>query len=807
MEFSSLVGQTLSHYRIIEKIGVGGMGEVYRAHDQRLERDVALKILHPGVLSDEPARKRFRKEALALSKLNHPNIATVHDFDVHEGLYFLIMEYVAGENLSERLHGGSLAETELLRLGIQLAEGLAAAHEQGIIHRDLKPSNTRLTSDGRLKILDFGLAKLLQSPTGTTETAETESIGETRGLVGTLPYMAPEQLRGEAIDGRTDIWSAGALLYKMATGRAAFPKADSARLITSILAAAPVPPRDLNRHLSPGVQNIILKCLEKNPEDRYQSAKELAVDFRRLLTPSTATHPILRPRSLVGKRMSLVAASSAALLLAFIVALNLGGVRDKLFAGKPHAQIRSLAVLPLANLSGDPNQEYFADGMTDVLITDLGQISALRVISRTSVMQYKGARKPLQEISRELNLDAVVEGSILRSASQVQITARLIEARTDTTIWSKRYERNLPEVLELQSDVAQAIADEIRVQLTPEEHARISTTRAVRPEVLDAYLSGRYYWEKRTEEGLKRSLEYFQKAIAIDPTYARAFAGLSDSYATLGNNRFLPPDKAFPDAEAAALKALSLDGNLAEAHASLAFAHWNYDFDWDVIDREYKRAIELNPGYATAYHWYSGYLSGIGSHREAIAAVKKARELDPLSPRINANVGFILYLARQYDASVEELQKAVKMDTSSGAPYLYLGMAYLQEGKTKKAIAALEENSRISDSSAADVLDLAYGYAVAGRREDSQKLLHGVMVEPHRTYTPALWIARAYLALGEKENAMRWLRKAYDERSPQLPFLNVDPRWDSLRSDLQFQDILRRMKLPPPSRILGRSGS
>jgi Tfp pilus assembly protein PilF len=317
----------------------------------------------------------------------------------------------------------------------------------------------------------------------------------------------------------------------------------------------------------------------------------------------------------------------------------------------------------------------------------------------------------------------------------------------------------------------------------------------VKPRAYESYLQGRYFWNKRTPGDLNAAIKSFNDAIGIDPTYSRAYAGLADSYATLGNNRFLPPDEAFPKAKAAAEKALSLDEDLAEAHASLAFAHWNYDFDWDVVDREYKRAIELNPGYATAYHWYSGYLSGVGRHSEAIAAVKKARELDPLSPRINANVGFILYFARQYDAAIEELRKTLLMDTTSGASYLYLGMAYLQEGKSQEAIVALEKNSRISDSQAADALDLAYGYAVAGRREDSQKLLHDVMVEPHRTYMPALWVARVYAALGEKENALTWLRKAYHERSPQLPFLNVDPRWDPLRSDPQFQDLLRQMKL------------
>jgi serine/threonine-protein kinase len=789
-----MIGQTLGHYRILEKVGAGGMGVVYRARDEQLERDVALKVLPSGTLDNEASRRNFRKEALALAKLNHPNIETVYEFATQDGMDFLVMEYVPGKTLADKLLNGALPEKEVVALGMQIAAALGEAHERGIVHRDLKPRNIAITAKGQAKVLDFGLAKLLRP----ANVASTDTITDTQAIVGTLPYMSPEQLQGEAVDARSDIFTIGAVLYEMATNCRAFGERLPSRLVDTILHETPVTPRALNRRISAGLERIILKCLDKDPEQRYQSARELVVDLRRLGEPASSR---TAPPALIPKDHSRVARSAsyfAAGLLALVVlvlGLNVGGWRGRLMGWTAPPKIGSLAVLPLENLSHDPEQEYFADGMTEALITDIAKIRTLRVTSRTSVMRYKGTKKPMSQIARELNVDVVVEGSVQRSGDRVKIAAQLIDARNDRNLWTESYQSDLSDVLALQGNVARAIAGEIRVQLTPKESASLAKSRTVNPRAYESYLQGRYFWNKRTPGDLNTAIKSFNKAIAIDPTYARAYAGLADSYATLGNNRLLPPDEAFPKAKAAAEKALSLDEDLAEAHASLAFAHWNYDFDWDVVDREYKRAIELDPGYATAYHWYSGYLSGMGRHSEAIAAVKKARELDPLSPRINANVGFILYFARQYDNAIEELQRTLQMDTSGGAPYLYLGMAYLQEGKSQEAIDALEKNSRISDSPAADALDLAYGYAVAGRRADSLKLLHQVMVEPHRTYMPALWVARVYVALGEKENTLTWLRKAYDERSPQLPFLNVDPRWDPLRSDPQFQDLLRRMKL------------
>jgi eukaryotic-like serine/threonine-protein kinase len=787
-----MIGQTLGHYRILEKVAAGGMGVVYRARDEQLERDVAVKVLPSGTLSDDPARKHFRNEATALAKLNHPHIETVYDFGTQDGIDFLVMEYVPGKTLADRLSAGALPEKEIIELGIQIASALQEAHDRGIVHRDLKPANIALTAKGYAKILDFGLAKLLRP----VEEGTTEVFSDSHAAAGTLPYMPPEQLKGERVDGRADIYTIGAVLYEMATGLRTFREELASRLIDAILHQPVVTPRASNPRISPGLETIILKCLDKDPDRRYQSAKELIVDLRRVQLRSSSVPMPPPPRSHSTTRWKrLVYAIASMLALALIlIASNVAGWRDRLLGHSRTPQIRSLAVLPLENLSGDPAQEYFADGMTDALITDLGKISALRVISRTSVMQYKGGRKPLRAIARDLGLDAAVEGSILRSGGHVQIMARLIQAKTDTQIWSQSYERDIQDALKLQSQVAQAIADEIRIKLTPEEQARIKTTHKVNPEAFDAYLKGRHYWEERTEEGLNKSLEYFTKAIEEDPTYARAYAGLADSYATLGNNRFLPPNESFPKAKVAASKSLQME-DLAEAHASLAFSLWNYDLDWDAVERQYKLAIELNPGYPTAYHWYSGYLSGMGRHAEAIAAIRKARELDPLSPRINANVGFILYFARQYEQAVEELQRALQIDPGNAAAYFYLGMTFSQRGEYQQAIEALEKSRQLLNSSPESVLELAFTYAVAGKRKEARQMLNQLMGQPNPSYIPALWVARIYGALNEKEKAFQWLQKAYDERSPQLPFLKVDPRLDMLRSDPRFQDLLRRMNL------------
>ncbi len=799
-----MIGRTLGHHRILEKIGAGGMGEVYRAHDERLERDVALKVLPAGTLADEAARKRFRKEALALSKLNHPNIATVFDFDTQDGVDFLVMEHIAGITLDQKVSSGPLPEKEIARLGVQLAEGLAAAHEQSVVHRDLKPGNLRVTSDGRLKILDFGLAKLLL-PEGQ---AMTESLTGAGAMAGTLPYMAPEQLRGEEVDTRSDLYAAGVVLYEMATGRRPFEEKLSTTLTDAILHRAPVGPRALNERVSPELERVVLKCLEKEPENRYQSAKEVVVDLRRLGTPTAAAENLRRrvpfgfaqgkpPGSArlvwrVGAGLAAVA-----VVVAVLVGLNVGGWRERLLGHAGAPRIESLAVLPLANLSGDPEQEYFADGMTEALITDLAKIGSLKVISRTSVMQYKGVRKPLPEIARELKVDAVVEGSVMRVGDRVRITVQLIHGPTDQHLWADSYERQLRDVLAMQDEVARAIAQEIRVKLTPQENARLTGSRPVDPEVYELYLRGQFYSHKGPRTDWGKSQEYFERAIAKDPSYAPAYVGLARFYSrVVTSSGPLTPQEAWPKAEAAVQRALELDDRLAEAHAELANIRLLRDWNWEEAAREFQRALELNPNSPDAHSRYARYLRVAGRPDETVREIKRALELDPLRVDLSNQLGSELVFARRYDEAIEQFHKSLELDANSVVAHFYLSALFAAKGMEREAaedaIKGLNAAGEASQASKFERIYKASGYRAAQRFLDQRAI-----EDELKRRRPDPWtLAYTYPRLGQKDKAFEWLEKAYEERSGGLLQLRVDPDFDNLRSDPRYEDLVRRINFP-----------
>jgi eukaryotic-like serine/threonine-protein kinase len=779
----------LGHYRILEQIGAGGMGVVYRARDERLERDVAVKVLPPGTLADDSARKRFRKEALALSRLNHPNIATVHDFDCEEGIDFLVTELVPGVTLDERIMAGPLAEKEVLAIGLQMADGLEAAHSEGVIHRDLKPGNLRLTPECRLKILDFGLAKRVD-PVDRAMTTQSASQRDEAG--GTLPYMAPEQLKDEKVDRRADVWAAGVVLYELATGRRPFDGTTSITLADEILHAPAPSPQFLKPKLSARLAEIILKCLEKDAENRYQSAKELLVDLRRLGTPATVAAVPARRRQVPARTVMLAAALVVVAMLA-TAAAYLHSARKK--AATP--QITSLAVLPLANLSGDANQEYFAEGMTEALITDLSKIKALKVISRTSVMRYKGTNKPLPEIARELGVDGIIEGSVLRSGDRVRITAQLINAANDTHVWAENFDRDLRDVLTLQSEVARAIAQEIRVAVTPAEQKQLASARTVNPEAHELYLKGRYYWWKRRPVEMAKAIEAFEQAIALDPNYAAAYAGLADAYSISIDNGFLPPEAGKVKAKGAALKAVALDDSLAEAHVALALVYDNYDWDWTRSEAEYRRAIALNPNSAIAQFLYASILNSLGRHEEAIAANRRALELDPLATRINAYFAFVLYCAHRYDDAITASQKTLALEPDDGMAHMVLGETYLQKGMHAQALVELEALSRAFGGYPACCGPLARAYVAAGQTDKARRLVERWIAESKRGYKSPYAIAEGYVGLGNDDQVFAWLEKAYQQRDPQLASGTVDPVWDRFRSDPRFVDLLHRMNLHP----------
>lgn len=801
-----MVGKTLGHYLIVEKIGEGGMGEVYRARDEHLDREVSIKVLRSGTLSDESYRKRFRKEALALSKLNHPNIATIHDFDTQEGVDFLVMEYIPGVTLSEKLAKRPLPEKEVVALGTQMAEGLSAAHEQDVVHRDLKPGNLRLTSDGRLKILDFGLAKL-RLP--VTATAVTESQSETEPLAGTLPYMAPEQLLGGKIDVRTDIHAAGSVLYEMATGQRPFAEVDRGQLIGAILRGEPRTPSSLNPQVSSEVERIIWKCLEKEPENRYQSAKELAIDLRRLQRGVVGGPSVTRPaRSWSSKLVGLSLGILAATILV-LIAFNTGHWRERLFGRTETQRIDSLAVLPVKNFSGDPAQEFFADGMTDALIADLAQINDVKVISRTSVMHYKGTNETLRQIAGELGVDGIVEASVVRSGGRVRVTAQLIDARQDRHLWASSYERDMTDVLALQSELVQAIAGEIRVQLTPQQSERFKTARRVDTEVYDNTLKGKATLEYATrEEQMRQAVELFQKAVDRDPTYAPAWAGLGEALWTLAATgfEFVQPAEVRDKAIAAADRALELDPNLPNAHKARAVIA--IDGEWDVAKAQlhFERAIELSPGYASAHNLYAQVLCGDPLQRfaEARRHLDRARELDPLSPWNDVNLVGCWLLTGRPEKAIEEGERAAQRNPTLWIIRWQMGFAQLLLGQPREAVPQFEAALKLlQPDRPADVLaPLGLAYGLAGRRTDALKILAEMEQASQKRYISPYDFAVVYSGLGRMDEAFRLLNRALEQRTPWLVYctpydpvsvaLRHDPRWKP------FIDRLRRLvRLPP----------
>jgi len=789
-----LVGRELGHCRIVEKIGVGGMGEVYRAHDEHLARDVAIKVLPSGTLTDASARKHFRREALALSALNHPNIATIHDFDTQQGIDFLVMEYIPGITLSEKVAAAPLPEKEVLRLGVQLADGLAAAHDQGVVHRDLKPGNLRVTSDGRLKILDFGLAKL-RLP--VTATAATESLSETQALAGTLPYMAPEQLLGAEIDARTDIHAAGSVLYEMATGQRPFADVERSQLIGAILHRLPRSPAALNPSLSPELERIIGKCLEKEPENRYGSAKELAIDLRRLQTGvvSAVRLAAAPARWSFAKSVGLGLGILASVIL-LLIALNVSRLRERVLGRADAPRIQSLAVLPVKNFSGDPNQEFFADGMTDALIAGLAQIKAVKVISRTSAMHYKGSSETLPQIAKELGVDGIVEASVMRSGSRVRITAQLIEAREDRHLWASNYDREMTDVLELQSELVQAIAGEIRGTLLMRRTTKPAGSREIAPGIYEEYLLGRYEWNKRTPEGTRAALEHFKRVIAQDASYAPAYSGVADCYVTLWLSLgALSRDQALPQAQEALRKALLLDPDLADAHSTLGMVRMYADWDWTGAEAEFQRAIALNPNYATARHWYGLFLAFRGQTHEAQQELERARELDPLSSIIQLNLAWVQFVAGHTDTLIAASQKELASDASFWDAHWDLGTAYVQQGEMEKGIAELEKAAELSHNSAATLSSLGYALGRADRRPEAEQVLRQLQQRSQHEPVAAEEIAMVYIGLGDSNHALLWLEQAYRDHSKGLVMLKADPWYRSLAAEPRYQDLLRKVGL------------
>ena len=787
-----MISGTIGHYRILQKLGEGGMGVVYRAHDEQLDRDVAIKVLPAASFRDASARARLLREARAAAALNHPNICTIHEVGEAEGQAYIAMELVQGEPLSARLARGPVLPDEVLRYGLQLADALAHAHERNIIHRDLKSANVIITPEGRAKVLDFGLAKRMIAE----ELAEAATLSGTEAtltrpgaVVGTLAYMAPEQLRGQVADARSDIWALGVVLHEMAAGGRPFQGKTGFDLSSAILTQPPAP---LPEDVRPEVKAVIGRCLEKEPTRRYQRASELRAAIEAVLS-GTATVPVVsRP---ISRRWLLAAFGSVVVaFLAVLLALNAGGLRDRLLGRAGAQRIQSLAVLPLENLSRDPEQDYLVEGMHEALITDLAKLGVFKkVIARSSVQRYRRSDKPLPQIGRELGVDAVITGSVQRSGDRVSITAQLINAATEENLWADRYERQLRDILTVQNEIVTAITRGIKLRLTPQQQARLASARPVNPEAHEAYLKGMFYVNKMTPEGMEKGLAHLQQAIDKDPADALAYAGLALAYSEIGHTPAAPPDT-LAKAKAAALKALELDPAAAEAQEALAEvrAYSDRDYDWPATEQAYRRALELNPGLPQAHGHYGWYLHLFGRNEEAMVEMKRAVELAPLDPLYTAWVGEHHMEAGRLDQAAEQFRKALELDPQFPVALADLGVVYTKKGMYKEAIASLEKAKAVSPDFG---YGLAIAYAKAGRKEDARK----VLAELEKGGNPwNTWgIAEIYTSFGEKDKAFQWLETAYKQRHPYIPWLRSYPGFAPLRGDPRFKDLLARMNLKP----------
>ena len=733
------------------------MGVVYRAYDEKLHRDVAIKLLHHQ--PDEAGRARILHEARASSALNHPGICTVYEVEDQSEQSFIVMELVEGQPLSDVIPPDGIPLEQVRAYGIQIADALSHAHARGVVHRDIKPSNLLVTTQGRLKILDFGLGTHIGPQFGDRTTQSHEGASDPATLAGTLAYMAPEQLRGQRPGAHSDVWALGIVLYELATGSRPYAGDTQFTLSASILSDDPPPLPD---RVPKGLKTIVSRCLARDPAERYQNAGQLHAALEALEIPR---RPSATTRST--RRAS------------------------------PHTRVRSLAVLPLENLSpGD--DDFFADGMTDALITTLAQIRALRVISRTSIMRYKGARQPLPEIAKALNVDAIVEGTVLRAHGRVRITAQLIHAASDTHLWAKQYDSDLRDVLTLQSDVARAIADEIHVQLSPQERSRLARSRPIDPAAYETFLKGRHHWYRRSPDALRRALELLQHAIDLDPSYALAYAGLADAYATSGWDLFglSAPADSFPKARQAAQKALEIDPNCAEAHAALGWAAAGFDWDWATAEREFRHAIDLKPQYGPVHIWFSHFLRAMDRTEESLAESRRALECDPLGLVLNMHMGWHLLYSREHEKAIEQCSKTLELDPTFILAHVFLGQAHEQLGAFPNAIAAFERTVELSNRHPAYLAELGHGFAAAGREADALTVLDELREMSSRRYVGARSTAEIHIALGNLDEAFRYLETAFQQRNGWLIHIRENPRYDRLRSDPRYLDLVRRMNFP-----------
>lgn len=832
-------GAKLGRYEIRSKIGEGGMGQVYLAQDTKLDRKVALKVLPPELAANQDRMRRFIQEAKAAAALNHPNIAHIYEIGEETGVSFLAMEFIDGQTLSELIKSRRDELAKLLRYLQHVGEGLAKAHAAGIVHRDLKPDNIMITRDGHAKILDFGLAKLVEpaekpDPNSASEMATVIlQQHSTPGMVmGTVGYMSPEQAKGNIheIDQRSDIFSFGCILFEVVTGQRAFAGVDPVDSLNKIIREPAPSVSEFNPAAPSDLQRIVRRCLEKDRDERYQTIKDVALELKAVrreleksdsqgtvpastetfavtssgqpvsasqATPSGADTQVSSAEYIVeGIRQHKLAAIGIAAVALIAIGIGIAAILRSVRSRETAAAIESIAVLPFVNQNNDQNVEWISDGVTESIINSLTQLPNLKVIARSSVFRYKGTQTDPFKAGKELGVRAVLTGRLMQRGDELIISAELIDLNDNKQLWGDQYQRKMADLLTVQREIAREITNNLRPKLSGEEHTRVAKNYTQNSEAYEAYLKGRFYWNKRTPADLHKAISYFQQAIVKDPNYALAYSGLADSYALLSVYGDGSPVEWMPQAKEAALKSLALDNNLAEGHASLGQILSYYDFDFKGADREYERAIDLNPNYATAHQWRSENLSALARVDEALAESRRALELDPLSLIINRNYGDCLVDARRFDEAIEQYHKTIEMDPSFVTTYYFLGRAYEGKGMYDQAVAEYVKAAEFGGFTAQGLAKMKAAYAKGGWRGYLEESLTQLTARSNSGYTPPFVMATAYARLGRKDEAFAYLEKGFQQRDFRITLVKVSFEFDSLRSDPRYDDLLRRIGLP-----------